>query len=882
MALQIGTRLGSYEILAQLGQGGMGEVYRATDTKLARTVALKVLSPALTGDADYMARFTREAHILASFNHPNIATIYGFEDSGSVRALVMELVEGRNLAECIAAGSLAMEDTLLIAKQIAEALEAAHDKGIVHRDLKPANIMLTPEGVVKVLDFGLAKQSETRASSGDPALSLTVRATQAGVVMGTAGYMAPEQAAARPADRRADIWAFGVVLWEMLCRKPLFSGESIAHTLADVLRAEIDLSKLPAETPPPIRDLLGRCLDRDVKKRLQAIGEARIAIEKYLADPKASTPIPTVTPAPSTRRAWLPWAAAAVFGCAALALSFTHFRETPPAERVLKFAVAAPENTLIHTFAISPDGRYLAMAVQKLGKRNLWVHTLDTLTTQEIKDTEDAMYPFWSPDSRTIAFFGSGRLRKVAADGGAPLVLCDAPDGRGGTWNRDGVIVFAPTNAGALQRVSAMGGVPVAATKRKGKEIHRFPHFLPDGNRFVYTENTGDAHGIYVGSLDGQTSWRLLPEVTSAVYQAAGDGIGHLLFLRQRTLVAQPIMEKSLQPAGGLFPVAQGILQGTHLNYSHVSVSTNGLLVYWNSATGAAQNQLSWFDRNGKPQGNVGAPGPVMELALSPDEKTVASRREAGQSTDIWLHEFARGVDARFTFDLSLNGEPVWAPDGRRLVFTSNRGGTSDLFLKDTSGSAQEERLLKTPPAGSRLPSDWARGGRTIVYREQGDLWVVNVDGERKPSPIYKTPFNESQAKFSPDGRWLAYSSDESGRLEVYVRPFPAGVGKWKVSINGGDLPQWRSDGKEIFYLSPERHLMAAGVKPGSGAQPSFEVETAQELFAMALPFFQPGFNQYPYAVTRDGKRFLVVTRGGGRNEQPLTVFSNWLGALRK
>ncbi|MFN7938071.1 MAG: protein kinase [Bryobacteraceae bacterium] len=880
MQLQPGTRLGSYEILAQLGEGGMGQVYRATDTKLARNVALKVLSPALTGDAEYMARFTREAHILASFNHPNIAMIYGVEDTGSIRALVMEFVEGRNLADCIAAGSLAMDDVLLIARQIAEALEAAHDKGVVHRDLKPANIMLTPEGVVKVLDFGLAKQAETRTSSGDPALSLTVRATQAGVVMGTIGYMAPEQAAAKPTDRRVDIWAFGVVLWELLCRKPLFSGESVAHTLADVMRAEIDLNQLPAGTPAPIRDLLARCLERDVKKRLQAIGEARIAIEKHLADP---TPAASPTPAtPVAKTSRLPLAVAAALGAVAVALAFVHFRETPPVERVLRYQLAAPNKSTIDTFALSPDGRYLALAASVQGRRKLLIRALDTLVSQELNGTEDARYPFWSPDGRDIGFFAGGKMKKVAVDGGPVQILCDAADGRGGTWNRDGVIVFSPSNRSGLQRVSSSGGVPSDVTKPGGGAIHRFPVFLPDGRRFLFLTNYAETakQGIYAGSLDGTPPVLLLKDLSSPLFVVSPQGMpnGYLLFQRLRTLMAQPLNVNTLQSGGELFPVAEQVGIANR-SFVQASISSNGVLVYWPSGVSQEIGQLTWFDRAGKVLGTVGSSASNRDLSLSPDGKMLAiARRDTSEFSDIWLHEFARGVETRLTFSAGIKGFASWSPDGKQIIYSSAGDG---IYRKETNGSGAEQKLMDAAP-DRKMPLDWSRDGRTLLYLANDQLWMLPMEGERKPAPFLESRFQSPHARFSPDGKWVAYTSDESGRFEVYVRPFPSGASKWKVSLDGGEFPLWRGDGKEIYFVSPERKLMAVPVKAESGPSARLEVSTPQLLFDAPLHAWPAGSPLYPYAVAPEGKRFLMNARLADQEEIPLTVVVNWLKALKK
>ncbi|MFN7938073.1 MAG: protein kinase [Bryobacteraceae bacterium] len=883
MALEIGSRLGPYEILAQLGQGGMGEVYRATDTKLARTVALKVLAPALTGDAEYMARFTREAHILASFNHPNIAVIYGLEESGGNRALVMELVEGRNLADCIAAGSLGMEETLLIARQIAEALEAAHEKGVVHRDLKPANIMLTPEGVVKVLDFGLAKQAETRASSGDHALSLTVRATQAGVVMGTAGYMAPEQAAAKPADRRADIWAFGVVLWEMLCRKPLFSGETIAHTLADVLRAEIDLNQLPADTPAPIRDLIARCLERDVKKRLQAIGEARIAIERHLANPAPAPAAVTVPPPVAAKPSRLPWAVTAVAVVAALAIGAMHWREAAPEKPVMRFTVPAPDKTLLHSFALSPDGRHIVMAVDQAGKGKLWVRSLDSLSPYELSGTEGAIYPFWSPDSKTVGFFASGKMKKIAIGGGPALVLCDAPQGRGGAWNEKGDIVFAPGNDGPLHRVSSAGGVSTKLTHPGKGIIHRFPAFLPDGKRFLFLESLGPAgtEGVYVGSLDGTKPWRLLPEPSSALYmppQSRGAN-AHILFAQQRTLMAQPVDPASLQSAGELFPVAEQIAIANR-NYAQMSVSPSGTAAYW-TGSGGLDSQLTWLNKEGKVLGTVGAPGAISGASLSPDGRTAAVSRPTTQlGAEIWLMDLERGVDTKLTFKPTTNGYPIWTRDGRHVLFMDGTDGIGIIPVNGQGGV----RLLLKGQGSLAAPSDVSPDGKLLLYVEgtvNSSLWVKPLEGDGKPYPYLEASFHQTAGQFSPDGKWVAYASNESGAFEVYVRPFPSGPGKWKVSPGGGNSPRWSPDGKELYYVAPDDTVTAAAVSARDG---QFNVSRIQPLFPLQARNTNVGGNLPAGAirVAPDGKRFLVNRRLRDAESNPLTVVVNWLGAVKK
>jgi Tol biopolymer transport system component len=891
MPLSPGIRLGPYEVLARLGAGGMGEVYRAKDTALGREVALKVLSPALVGDSQYMARFEREAQVLASLNHPHIATLHGLEESGGVRALVMELVEGPTLADRIALGPVPLEDALAVARQIAEALEFAHERGIIHRDLKPANVKLTRDGAVKVLDFGLAKALDDEAAASAVANSptITMAATRAGVILGTAAYMPPEQAKGKPVDRRADIWAFGVVLFEMLSGRQMYKGETTPETLASVMRDEPRWETLPADTPPAIQKLLRRCLDKNPKRRLRDIGEARIALEDSGSGTAVAPVIPEAKPKAVSNR--LPWALAAVATLAALALAFFHFREAPPVERVLRYSIPAPEKTSIHTFALSPDGHYLAMAVTQEGKRELWVRALDTLQPQRLPGTDEATYPFWSPDSRYIGFFTQGKLKKIAVSGGPAQSLCDAPDGRGGTWNRDGVILFAPTPNAALQRVTAIGGVPAPVTKVEGGAFHRFPVFLPDGRRFLYqTSGAGEKSGVYLASLDSQTGQRLLAEPSRAIYSLAqaGSKIGYLLFIRENTLMSQPVESDTVRPAGDLFPVAEQVSYGAVFGYAPASVSENGILAY-HAGRGISESQLVWYDRAGKELGKVGARSNANGFALSPDEKTVAAPRSqtaARSIWDIWLHEIGRGAETRFTFHQSINMQPVWSPDGRRLMFTSNRAGPYDLYLKDTSGAGQDEAFFQKPGT-PKYVTDWSRDGRFLLYvdtdpRTKWDLWTVPVSGDRKAVPFLQTEFNEAQGQFSPDVNWIAYASDESGRYEIYVRPFPPGPAKWKISISGGQHPRWRSDGKELFYLSPELKLMSVAIKAVPGRSPVFEAAAPQVLFeshAVAVP---AGFNMFNYAVAADGKRFLVSTSGREAADAPVTVVTNWQAAVKK
>jgi Tol biopolymer transport system component/predicted Ser/Thr protein kinase len=868
MALAAGTRLGPYEITAPLGAGGMGEVYRARDTRLGRDVALKVLPPAFANDPERMARFEREAQVLASLNHPNIAQLYGLEEN----ALVMELAEGETLAERLARGPLPVEEALGIARQIVEALEEAHDKGIVHRDLKPANVKVTAEGKVKVLDFGLAKALEGESpAAGTQANSptLSIAATRAGVILGTAGYMSPERARGSAADRRADIWAFGVVLYEMLTGKQMFGGETISDTLAAVLRADVDLTKMPAGVPAPVRKVLRRCLERDKKKRLQAIGEVRILLEEEAGsqEPEASSA--------ARQRVWV--VALALLAVALAGLAVVHFRETPPEQRTLRFGVPPPGKDRVDTFALSPDGRYLVMAV--IGEHGaLWLRALDTMEPRLIPGTEGARYPFWSPDSRSIGFFAGGRLKKVAVSGGPPQTLCEATDGRGGSWSREGVIVFSPGPEQALQRVAEAGGPVTAALATEGTTGQRFPWFLPDGRRFLYFQapRGSDPGGILVGTLGSKETRRLLADLSNAVYAAGPDGSndGHVLFRRQTTLMAQGFDAEKRELRGDPFPVAEQV-DVTNVYYGIFSVSDAGTLAYRAGVAGV-DTVLTWFDRDGKQTGVLGTPGPYGNVAISPDGKRVAVDRSegAGSNVDVWVLDNDRGTASRLTFGPQIEAGPVWSPDGAQIAYTAVREGRPRLFRKSSTGLGQEEQLVQIESAGE-APRDWSRDGRWLLCEafapSRTDLWLVPLAGDAEPVPFAKSEFNDSAGKFSPDGKWVAYQSDETGRFEVYVQPAPPTGAKFQVSNTGGAQPRWRRDGKELYYLTLDQRLMVVELRTAA----VFQTGAPRALFQLRT---LPGSFTLPhlYDVTADGKRFLVNTLQEAAAQAPVSVVVNW------
>ena len=807
MPVSPGDRLGPYEILARIGAGGMGEVYQARDTRLGRMVAVKISAE------QFSERFEREARAIAALNHPYICTLY---DVGP-NYLVMEYIEGPTLAERIRAGAPPAEETLRIASQIAEALEAAHEKGIVHRDLKPANIKFTADGKVKVLDFGLAKAFEGSTASADPASSptLTLAGTRAGVILGTAAYMSPEQARGQPVDKRADIWSFGVVLLEMLTGRDTFHGETVSDTLASVLRADLEWNTLPATTPAAIRRLLRRCLERDRNQRLHDIADARLEIEEALANPiEAPAPIPATVPQ-SRRRLVVPWAVAGLLLVSTVWLAIELQRDGPPEPNVEasllppEKATFTPVQPNVGGLSLSPDGRSLAFVAMQDGRNMLWVRRLDSSAARPLPGTNGAYYPFWSPDSRFLAFFAPNQLKKIEVTGGPTQVLCEIAVGRGGTWSRDDVIVFSGIDR-ILHRVAATGGHPVPLTRldpKNGESIHNWPWFLPDGRHFLYLAGGGQGGGvIYAGSIDGKPETGQRTEVirtASNVVYASSLGTkraGWLLFLRDGTLFAQRFNAATLKVEGETLPVAERVGYMNTGAFANFSVSETGVLVYGHESIEA--NRLVLVSRDGKQSPVSAPPGTYRQPRLSPDGTKVAVSHAEAQSgnLDIWVVDLVRGIPSRFTFDPASDVFPLWSPDGKQIAFGSYRDGNPVLYGKAANGAGKEEPLLEAQAGRGQAAYDWSRDGRYIMYMSLGtrggpDLWVLDLK-ERKTAPFLATQFNESQAQFSPDGRWVAYSSDESGHYEIYVRNFTGPVARFQVSGSGGAQPRWRADGK--------------------------------------------------------------------------------------
>ena len=853
-----GTRLGPYEILAPIGAGGMGEVYRARDTKLKRDVAVKVLPEAFARDPDRMVRFQREAEVLASLNHPNIAQIYGVEGS----ALIMELVEGETLK-----GPLPLETALNYAKQIADALEAAHEKNIVHRDLKPANVMITPTGMVKVLDFGLATVLQgSTPTTGDATNSptLTMRATQAGVIMGTAAYMSPEQARGKLVDKRADIWAFGVLLYELLTGKQAFSGETITDVLAAVVKEEPDLTRVPAVA----RRLVLRCLEKEPQRRLRDIGDAMILVDED---------IPVGTERPQLRL----WTiASGVLAIVAVIALWAPWRK-PAAPENRSFQIVPPVSTGV-AFALSPDGSKMAFVAHGPdGIERLWVRLVNSLDVRSLPGSEidGPVVPFWSPDSRWIAFATGGQLKKINISGGPAQVLCKL-DGTvvGGSWNQDGMIIFGKI-PGGIMRVAERGGNPSTVILLGPSQEAVFPTFLPDGRHFLY--EAVPTNDILIGTVDAQpgqqSSKHLLEGTLQATYVPPTDaGLGHLLYFRQGALLTQSFDAQRLELSGEPVLVAEHV--GAQLAFGFFSASANGVLAY----RPAAQDfQLTWLDRQGNAAGRVGEPGRYNDVAISPDGTHAAVTLVNSHNTfnaDLWLFDFMHNTRDRFTFGPLMSAHPVWSPNGSRIAFLSINGSAGTVASSWTvrqklvGGPTQEEVLL--PARLDLIPTSWSRNGHFLLYtladqKTKNDLWALPMEGDRKPQRQLGTEFNESDGRFSPDGHWIAYVSDESGRSEVYVRTFPDSGNRWLLSRGGGSTPRWPAQSKELFYVAPDGKMMAVeiGDTPARASAP-------RELFRAP-----PGSGAWD--VTPNGKRFLFALPAEEGSQAPFVVVLNWTTGLK-
>jgi len=884
MGLPTGIKLGPYEIQSPLGAGGMGEVYRARDTRLERTVAIKILPAQFSSDPVRKQRFEREAKTISSLNHPHICVLYDVGHQDGMDYLVMECVEGETLAKRLERGPLPLDQVLKYGSQIADGLDKAHRSGVVHRDLKPGNIMLTATGA-KLLDFGLAKPAAALASSATLTAVQAAPVTEEGTIVGTFQYMSAEQVQGKELDGRSDIFSLGAVLYEMVTGRRAFEGKSQLSVASAILEKEPEpISVTKPMTPPALDHAVKKCLAKLPDERWQSASDLASEL-KWIGETGSQAGVAARIPAGRRRWERASWLLAATFFLTTLAGGTAWWQAANRRPHPMYFHTSVP--FAANDLALSPDGHTLAMVAYSAQASNnvLWTYEVGGRRTSSLEGTQGASFPFWSPDGKFIGFFADGKLKKVEVSGGQVQVLCDAPNGRGGTWNRDGVIVFTPDGLGVgLFRVSSSGGSPVQMTKldaSRFEQSHRCPMFLPDGKHFLYfAANFGgktEYNAIFLGSLDSQE--RRLLVSTSA--QAAYAEPGYLVYLREnKSLVAQPFDRRRYVLSGEPHTLSDDVLYFPQVFRAVFSVSGGEVLVT-QTGKGASLSQLTWFDRTGKPAGTVGMPGSYFNVRLSPDGRRVAvdQTNVNARGGDIWIHEPARGASTRLTFDPSAHVTPTWSPDGKQIMFSSNRSFSSGgLYLKNADGSGPEEEVADTG-ADALLANvwDWSRDAKYVLFGKGNELWSLSRP-ERVAKPLLQAKWTVRNAQFSPDGRWMAYASNETGSMEIYVSPFPSGNGKWQVSSGGGQEPRWRQDGKELFYLSAEGKMMAVPVKMGV----SFETGPAVALFQThrRQPVSLP--DVFSYDVSGDGQRFLILTKVDEGNVAPLAITLNWASEMEK
>ncbi len=905
MPLEPGSKIGAYTITAPLGAGGMGEVYRATDSKLKREVAIKVLPDDLARDPDRLARFEREAHLLAALNHPNIGAIYGVEESGGAQCLVLELIEGQTLGEMIPDGGMSVEQALPIALQIAEALEAAHTRGIVHRDLKPANIKVTPDGKVKVLDFGLAKAftGDAEGGSSDVSMSptLTAAATQAGVIIGTAAYMSPEQAAGQAADHRADIWSFGVVLMEILSGRRLFDGETVSHTLASVLKDDPDWQSLPNALPGRVRELLRRCLLKNARKRLQSIGEARIVIEEYLADPDAfeeevqDAGAGTQT-ARTAKSSLLPWAVAALLAIS-LPIAIWWLRAGPSPVLPLRRAnILLPEGELPFrgygsSAVISPDGSRIAFTTGGTESRSLHLRYIDqwkgkVVVSAAATSPDGPYHPFFSPDGEWIGFVTPSEMKKVSIRGGPPITLCPVERNRGADWGPDGRIVFAVSPSSGLSVVSAAGGEPSVLTElnqETDESSHRWPQWLPGGQAVLFTALTA------ASNFDSATLEIL--DVESGEHRTVQRGgtygryisSGHIVYINQGTLFAMPFDADTLQATGEAAPVIEGVASNREQGGAQFSISDDGILLYITGSAQATGSTLVWIDGEGERTTLWDQAQDYGNPAFSPDGTRLAIDIESEGYHDVWIYDLTRDVPTRLTFADGDDYSPVWSTDGETIYFASEREGIENIYRKPADGSGEAELVLQSDRLS--VPIAISPDGRYLSYLQlessHPDIWILPLEGG-DPELFVATPRTDYGGRYSPDGRWIVYGTNESGSFQVYVRPAAGGRGRWQISTGIGMYPQWSPDGHSIYYRTATQGITAVRVETEGGA---FRPGRPAELIEGSHELVLRGTGDHHYTVSPDGERFLMMQRtaeASAADRAHLHIVFNWSDELQR
>jgi Tol biopolymer transport system component/tRNA A-37 threonylcarbamoyl transferase component Bud32 len=868
-----GTRLGPYEILSPLGAGGMGEVYRAKDTKLGREVAIKVLPEKFFEETESIARFEREAKSLAAVNHPHIAGLFSFEETSGRHLLVMELADGQTLAERLLRGPLAPDQLLKTAIEIASALDAAHRAGIVHRDLKPGNVMLTKSGV-KLLDFGLAKAAASVVQPSDLTSQPTMlprNLTEKGTILGTLQYMAPEQLEGKEADVRTDIFAFGAVLYEMASGRKAFEAKSQASLISAIMSSDPpSISAIRPVTPPALDRLVRTCLAKDPEERWQSAADVAREL-RWIGSGSSTTTEGERRP---RRLAPFGWGIAGALAATLLlvAIGAVRGRQSAPAIQLSLLPPGEMARTPIRSFALSPDGRHVALVARgSAGTPLLFVRPLASLSARPLAGTENAMFPFWSPDGRSLGFFAEGKLKKIDAEGGPSIAIADAPAGRGGSWSRDGTILFAPEMTAPLQKVPASGGAAATATtfdEERGDFNHRFPFFLPDGKRFLFFATAaGSRSGIYAGSLDSRDVRLLVPG------QSNGEWVepGWLLFGRDGNLMAQPF-DGRLRPQGEAVPIAEGVAFFRPFNSADFSTSQSGVLAYRLGTLPLAR--LVWRDRSGRELGNVGEPATYRAPHLSPDgtRLSVVKVDPRTENGDVWVYDLERSTASRLTREAWQLSNPVWSPDGKRIAFGCDKAGFMDLYEIPADGSGAEKLLAHTKDY--KVPTDWSRDGTLLAFEATTaftgwDVHLLSLGGSGPPRVFAGSRFFEGAAAFSPDGSWIAFVSDVSGRPEICLRPV-LGEGERVVSTAGGNAPRWRADGRELFYVGGDNRMMSVPIEPG----PAAKTGVPRPLFE--VPDIAFGVGLAHYDVTPDGQRFILVTPVAAAARPSLTIATGW------